>query len=158
MCNVWKYMVRFVQSVIEPLVWVNLLVVLIQGWRASVKSPHFVLALRDYYQDSARVIAPVGLVAQLSGSPISIESTNTLSQPHRQEAGVFAITRHSAIAADIVQSIPHATIITEDEWTLQYIRVDRLRHILDAIDTDVSGFITVNEVNTFTKSRPRDWR
>lgn len=36
--------------------------------------------------------------------------------------------------------------------------MDRLRYILDAIDTDVSGFITVNEVNTFTKSRPRDWR
>jgi len=108
-------MVHFVQSVTEPLVGVNLLVVLIQGWRASVKSPHFVLALRDYYQDSARVIAPVRLMVQLSGSSVSIESTDTHSQPHRQEAGVFAITRHSATAADVVQSIPHATIITEDE-------------------------------------------
>lgn len=45
-----------------------------------------------------------------------------------------------------------------DEWTLQHIRVDRLRFIMDAIDTDASGFVTVKEINDFTHSRPETWR
>jgi hypothetical protein len=117
-----------------------------------------VLALRDYYQDSERTKAAVGPMTRRSGSPISVDPTATLCQPHPQEAEVFATPRHSATAPDVIQSIPRATIITEDRWTLQYIRVDRLRYVLDAIDTDVSGFITVNEVNAFTQGRPSDWR
>lgn len=34
----------------------------------------------------------------------------------------------------------------------------RLQPISEAFDDDASGFITVNEANTFTTSRPLDWR
>ncbi len=46
----------------------------------------------------------------------------------------------------------------EDEWTLEYICVTRLQPIIEAFDDDASGFITVTEVNTFTRARPSDWR
>lgn len=45
-----------------------------------------------------------------------------------------------------------------DSWTLQYINVGRARNILEAFDDDASGFVTVSEVNNFTRLRPRDWR
>ena len=43
-------------------------------------------------------------------------------------------------------------------WALKYINVGRARVILEAFDDDVSGFVTVSEVNNLTQSRPRDWR
>ena len=45
-----------------------------------------------------------------------------------------------------------------DEWAIKYIDVLWVQPILEAIDDDASGFITVNEVNRFTSSRPVDWR
>ena len=47
---------------------------------------------------------------------------------------------------------------TSDKWAFQYIDVPYLRPILEAIDDDASGFIRISEVNTFTTSRPKDWR
>lgn len=45
-----------------------------------------------------------------------------------------------------------------DNWALKYIDVGHARSILEAFDDDASGFVTVNEVNKFTRLRPRDWR
>jgi hypothetical protein len=45
-----------------------------------------------------------------------------------------------------------------DNWALDYINIGRARDILEAFDDDAGGFVTVNEVNTFTRSRPRKWR
>jgi len=45
-----------------------------------------------------------------------------------------------------------------DSWAVKYINIGRARSILEAFDDDASGFVTVNEINNFTRSRPRDWR
>jgi hypothetical protein len=45
-----------------------------------------------------------------------------------------------------------------DAWAIKYIDVIRLQPILEAIDDDASGFITIGEMNRFTASRPIDWR
>ncbi|KAI0249342.1 hypothetical protein BJV78DRAFT_1155917 [Lactifluus subvellereus] len=42
-------------------------------------------------------------------------------------------------------------------WALQFVNLTRLQPILEAIDGDTSGFITIAEVNRFTSSRPDDW-
>lgn len=47
---------------------------------------------------------------------------------------------------------------SEDAWTLDYLSVMRLQPVSEAFDDDASGFITVAEVNSFTTSRPLDWR
>ena len=46
----------------------------------------------------------------------------------------------------------------DDVWTLQHIDLMHLQPIVEAIDEDASGYITTQEVNKFTRSRPKDWR
>lgn len=49
--------------------------------------------------------------------------------------------------------------ISENElWALEYIDLMHLHHISEALDSDSSGFVTIQEVNRFTVSRPRGWR
>ena len=44
-----------------------------------------------------------------------------------------------------------------DGWALKYININRAPSILEAFDDDASGFVTIREVNDFTKSRPLNW-
>lgn len=81
-----------------------------QGWRGSVKSKHFIIALRDYF------------------------FTQTQERKH-QGAGI-----HS-----------------QKYWAMHYLDLHYLRPILEAIDDDSSGFVSVEEINDFTNARPRDW-
>ena len=53
--------------------------------------------------------------------------------------------------------MPTHQLSGQDEWTLEYINITRVQPIIEAFDDDASGFITVAEVNTFTKARPEDW-
>jgi len=46
----------------------------------------------------------------------------------------------------------------KDEWALVYLNALKAQAISEAFDDDASGFITVAEVNSFTTSRPLDWR
>jgi hypothetical protein len=46
----------------------------------------------------------------------------------------------------------------QDLWALHYLDLHYLQTIHEAIDDDASGFITVEELNLFTSSRPLDWR
>ena len=43
-------------------------------------------------------------------------------------------------------------------WAVSYIDIRRARSILEAFDDDASGFVTINEVNNFVRSKPKDWR
>ena len=45
-----------------------------------------------------------------------------------------------------------------DGLAITSINAARARSILEALDEDASGFVTVSEVNKFTRLRPRDWR
>jgi hypothetical protein len=45
-----------------------------------------------------------------------------------------------------------------DAWAIKFIDVMWVQPILEAFDDDASGFITISEVNTFTSSRPVNWR
>ena len=44
-----------------------------------------------------------------------------------------------------------------DSWALEYINIGRAQSILEAFDDDASGFVTIKEVNDFTKLRPLNW-
>jgi hypothetical protein len=50
------------------------------------------------------------------------------------------------------------SLVGADKWALKYINVNYARAILEAFDDDASGFVTIQEVNTFTRARPLDWR
>ena len=45
-----------------------------------------------------------------------------------------------------------------EEWALGYININWVRKLVEALDGDASGFVTIKEVNDFTCSRPLDWR
>ena len=49
---------------------------------------------------------------------------------------------------------------TEDDWAIPYTAVKWLQPIVEAFDDDGSGYITIAEINRFTKSKPNelDWR
>ncbi|KAF9654056.1 hypothetical protein BDM02DRAFT_1189800 [Thelephora ganbajun] len=49
------------------------------------------------------------------------------------------------------------SLVGTDKWALEYINVNYARTILEAFDDDASGFVTIQEVNTFTSARPLDW-
>ena len=53
---------------------------------------------------------------------------------------------------------PNRGVARDDKWALEWINVNRLQAITEAFDDDASGFITITEVNSFTASRPKDWR
>ncbi|KAF7350869.1 Protein kinase domain-containing protein [Mycena sanguinolenta] len=44
----------------------------------------------------------------------------------------------------------------DDSWALAYINVAHLQPLLDVIDTDGTGLISINEVNSFVRLRPHD--
>ncbi|KAA1470668.1 hypothetical protein DENSPDRAFT_798038 [Dentipellis sp. KUC8613] len=44
-----------------------------------------------------------------------------------------------------------------DEWALEFINIIRIQPLIEAMDDDVSSFVTISEVNAFTKARPSGW-
>ncbi|KAH9856042.1 hypothetical protein C2E23DRAFT_773550 [Lenzites betulinus] len=52
---------------------------------------------------------------------------------------------------------PQRAIDHDDLWALECLDLMRLQQITEAFDSDASGFVTVQEVNTFTTSRPKGW-
>jgi len=60
--------------------------------------------------------------------------------------------------------LPHKLILSpewqrsDDEWAFQYIHIRYAQPIVEAIDSDVSGFLNFREINIFTTSRQRGWR
>jgi len=90
-----------------------------------------VLALQDYFADTIIHTEADNMSAMLSnaGTPTTI---------------------HSNIW-------PPAGDYQDDRWTLSYINLAHVQPILEAIDDDGTGFISIREVNAFTKGQPAGW-
>jgi hypothetical protein len=58
----------------------------------------------------------------------------------------------------IEHNVPPRLDTDTDSWALNYIDVAHMQSIVEAIDEDCSGFITVSEANKFALSRPEGWR
>ncbi|KAJ3817462.1 hypothetical protein F5880DRAFT_1618252 [Lentinula raphanica] len=100
----------------------------VNAWKNSVKARHFVLALQEFYQDS-------------SANPrLSMSSTSPTSS-------------HSEI--DKENKAVHVPEV--DQWAINYLDISHVQSILEAIDDDGTGFITIKEVNKFALSRPKGW-
>lgn len=72
------------------------------------------------------------------------------------ESGMFRSKNDAdtlSVGGDALDRAP-----AEDEWALNYIDVTHLDSIVDAIDDDYSGFISIHEANRFAVSRPKEWR
>ncbi|KAG6839155.1 hypothetical protein C0991_005375, partial [Blastosporella zonata] len=95
------------------------------GWRITVKSRNFVLALRDYYVNGASSEPP--------NSPQQLVPSSVKEEPE-----------HSS---------PARAIHRKDAWAMEYINLSFFQPIAEAIDDDGSGYISIQEVNEFTKNR-----
>lgn len=49
-------------------------------------------------------------------------------------------------------------ISEDDAWTFKYLGLTQLQRIIEALDDDASGYITIQEVNRFATFRPEGWR
>ncbi|TFK64975.1 hypothetical protein BDN72DRAFT_962870 [Pluteus cervinus] len=52
---------------------------------------------------------------------------------------------------------PDPMPVVDDRWTLSYINVTRVQPILESVDDDGTGFVSIKEVNNFVTSRPLGW-
>jgi hypothetical protein len=71
------------------------------------------------------------------------------SDSMEQQAGTGTGLVHSSIGF-----LPNI----DDQWALEFIDIHRIQPLIEALDDDVSGFVTITEVNSFTAARPLDWR
>ncbi|KAJ6573432.1 hypothetical protein DFH09DRAFT_916098 [Mycena vulgaris] len=108
-----------------------------QGWKGSVKARHFVLALNDYYTDKFSNIDIAVAVA---------ESTAGSAPPSPLMSPAFS---DAELPADAKRE--------DDRWALSYINVAHLQAILEAVDDDGTGFVSIKEANDFAVSRPAGW-
>ncbi|KAJ7151760.1 hypothetical protein C8R43DRAFT_886602, partial [Mycena crocata] len=109
-----------------------------QGWKGSVKARHFVLALNDYYTekfadvDVAVASAAASVAGSVPGSPLMSPAVADPNPPPDAQP-------------------------EDDRWALAYINVAHLQPILEAIDDDGTGFVSIREANDFAVSRPAGW-
>lgn len=52
----------------------------------------------------------------------------------------------------------HAGDSHADAWTLKFLDNTYRNALIELIDTDCSGFVSVQEVNQFTQSKPKECR
>jgi len=106
-----------------------------QGWKASVKGTHLVIALYDHLKLKATH---------------KLTTNSSESQPGEPSK---AANHVETIAASGLPETP-----AEDLWALEYITMNKIQALIEALDDDGSSFVRVNEVNKFTSGRPEGWR
>ncbi|KAH9933228.1 uncharacterized protein BXZ73DRAFT_77381 [Epithele typhae] len=111
-----------------------------EGWKGSAKARHFVMAVRDYFalkqSDKAKFKAFITAIDMRMNA-----ARGSDFDPHSGDDV-------SAATADSPE---------DDTWALESISVLRVQPIIEAMDEDVSSFITIQELNDFTSARPEDW-
>ncbi|KAJ2935948.1 hypothetical protein H1R20_g1144, partial [Candolleomyces eurysporus] len=118
----------------------------LQGLRQSVKAKKFVLTFKDYHirmnppKSSTILATPSIHIVEL---PPSTDLESSLLKP--VEADTLLLGANLEREA------------TDDEWALEYIDVVHLDPIVEAIDDDFSGFISIHEANRFAVARPKGW-
>lgn len=98
-----------------------------------MKARHFVLALNDYFTEkfTAELIAVVN----------NGDANSPIPTPTSAVDPAWALMFKPK----------------DDRWSLAYINITHLQAILEAVDDDGTGFISIKEVNTFATSRPEGW-
>ncbi|KAJ6608452.1 hypothetical protein B0H10DRAFT_1815812 [Mycena sp. CBHHK59/15] len=110
------------------------------GWKGSVKARHFVLAMNDYYTDK---FSSRSVVGSAPASPTSPTFGDVPMSPAFADALTFVV-------------LPDAKPV-DDRWALAYVNVAYLEPILEAVDDDGTGFVSIKEANDFAMSRPEGW-
>ncbi|TDL25408.1 hypothetical protein BD410DRAFT_638802 [Rickenella mellea] len=105
---------------------------------ASVKARYLVLALHDHYLDQYENVSGHG------------ETSLEVIPP----SPTFSHAESEATDAVVDTAFLHNPPLEADKWCLQYLSIQNVPPIAEALDDDVSGFIKIAEVNNFSNDRP----
>ncbi|KAF8161810.1 hypothetical protein K438DRAFT_1776325 [Mycena galopus ATCC 62051] len=110
-------------------------------WTGSVAARDFVLALNEYYAEKFHSVpSPAPSVA---GSALNSVASSRPPSPVMS-------------AASSEEGHPESVKSDDESWALAYINVAHLQPLLDVIDTDGTGMISIKEANHFARLRPHD--
>ncbi|KAG6824031.1 hypothetical protein H0H92_008223, partial [Tricholoma furcatifolium] len=110
-----------------------------EGWKMSVKARNFVV--REYY---------------ISGLHLNLERKTEEQVVQTSPGPNLQVPDVIDTESNITNVLPAVSHIN-DVWAYEYINVSYLQPISEAIDDDGSGLITINEINDFTRSCPKNW-
>ncbi|KDR69994.1 hypothetical protein GALMADRAFT_145041 [Galerina marginata CBS 339.88] len=122
-------------------IWVDM------GWKGSTKTLDLVLALRDFYVNHPQYLSSLetSRAAAVSSKP------RGESDGGKEELEKIGPDRPASDDFD-----PPA-IAPEDAWAIRFLSRSNLSPLMEAVDPDCSGHVTIKEINDFTSSRPREW-
>ncbi|KAJ7801495.1 hypothetical protein B0H13DRAFT_1932235, partial [Mycena leptocephala] len=129
--------------------------ILAVSWRGTVKARHFFVAVQDYFlqkyiKDDQEMEDAVRDAAEgLSRAPSPALCMTTAATDDSEPLPSVLLT--TALEARTAQDE------LEDRWAIDYVTLARMRPIVEALDNDWSGWISVSEANKFTASRPLDY-
>ncbi|EIW63671.1 uncharacterized protein TRAVEDRAFT_43949 [Trametes versicolor FP-101664 SS1] len=104
------------------------------GWKNSVKAKHLVMAIHDHFAKANCV----GV------------STEVYDVANKARPGISP-------RASSEGSGGHLLVPRNEAWALRYITASRAQLLVEAINHDLSSFVTVSEVNAFTSMCPAGW-
>jgi len=114
-----------------------------QGAKTSVKAKIFVSTLRDHLMNEGSVPGTPQAEKMITGS----------------SSGSFLINEPSTLTSSDIRTRPtYREVDEKDIWVFDFINVAHVQPIVEAMDDDCSGFISVKEANMFALSRPKGWR
>jgi hypothetical protein len=83
----------------------------------------------------------------------------TMSQSPDQEDPAFETDDETASISPVGgQGILPKAKPEDDRWALAYLGVAHLQQIVEAVDDDGAGYLSIKEVNQFSRRRPENWR
>ena len=116
-----------------------------QKWSGHVKARHFVLALLERYRQES----------ENRSSELNLSSESNLKSLVSRVEGALKNTSKKLGREEVIRPLDDS----DYHCALRAISLVRLQSILEAVDDDASGFVTIAEINSFTTiSCPKAWR
>lgn len=122
-----------------------------QGWKGSVKARHLVMAMHDYFSEQNHQ-------AMSPSQETTLDRIQGITDDANQESASEKVEEIAKLAKQRPPIERSPAEIAEAGWALRYVNVFRVQGLIEALDDDVSTFVTVAEANAFTAARPKTWR
>ncbi|KAH8814564.1 hypothetical protein DL96DRAFT_1820736 [Flagelloscypha sp. PMI_526] len=132
------------------------------GWKStSVKARHFILALHDHFnyklKEELNKPAEDAPPAPQQAEGGHGDEASTDSGSHKDADSLAEQAAEGSILVPPLNFQDPMEARALDIWALNFLTVTHAQSILEAIDDDGTGFITVKEVNDFVQGRPDGW-
>ena len=115
-----------------------------KGWKGSTNTLDLVLSLRDFYVNHDHYVSSLEAPQTATEGDSSAPQGEGDGRKERQEIG---------------SNVPETPeIAPKDAWAIEFLSRSQLSPLMEAVDPDFSGHVTIKEINDFTSSRPREWR